>query len=271
MTTTRELKRWVLARKPRTCMKRFIPPTAVVFKKFHIQLRLIHMKKFIAAALILFTFSAVTFAQEHAHSDVEFEYADGAIEIEPGEEGFIFEGEFGEDAFANFASEPGIASELEEGAGINSGDIIGFNVLENLFYWDGSQVASPGAATISIAGVGGSPDAVVSGSSGLLPVDFTAPLNLLGQAGADGDFHVDPGFTISDGAPAGGYGLILSLSTDEAGIADSQPFGIFLNFGLEEEMFEAGVESFATSVPEPSSLMLVVFGVAGLGVLRRKR
>ena len=236
------------------------------------------MKKLIAATLIMLSFAAVSFAQEeeeheheHGHSDVEFVYADGAIDVEPGEEGFVFEGEFGEDAFANFASEPGIASEIEEGGGINAGDIVAYNVLDNLFYWDGTQVASAGDATVTIASAGGSADAVVSAASGMQLADFAAPSNLLGQAADDGDFHVDPGFTISDGAPAGAYGLVLSLSTDAAGIGDSVPFGILLNFGLEEEAFEAGVGAFAASVPEPSSLMLVACGIAGLGVLRRKR
>lgn len=231
------------------------------------------MKKLLAATLILFSIGSFGFAQEEeVHSDVEFAYVDGAIEVEPGEEGFVFEGEFGEDAFANFASEPGIASEIEEGAGINANNIIGYNVLSDLFYWNGTEVASAGGATVTIASAGGSADAVVSSSSGLQVANFMTPANLLGQAGDDGDFHVDPGFTISDGAPAGGYGLILSLSTDDAaGIGDSNPFGVFLNFGLEEEAFEAGVEAFAESVPEPSSSMLAVFGLAGLGVLRRKR
>lgn len=192
------------------------------------------MQNFIATSLILFSFTPIALAQEEGdgHSDVEFSYVDGAIRVEEGEEGFVFEGEFGEDAFANFASEPGIASEIEEGAGVNAGNIIGFNVLDGLFYWDGSQVASAGDATVTIAGAGGSADVVVSATSGRQLADFAAPTNLLGQATEDGDFHVDPGFTISEGAPAGGYGLIMSLSTDDAAsIGDSEPFGIFLNFG----------------------------------------
>ena len=233
------------------------------------------MKKLTTATLILFSFCSIAFAQDdhdHEHSDVEFSYVDGAIEVEAGEEGFVFEGEFGEGAFSNFASEPGIASEIEEGAGINAGNIIGYNVLDSLFYWDGTQVASAGDATLTVAGAGGAADTVISATSGPQPVSFSTPANLLGQAGDDGDFHVDPGFTISNGAAAGGYGLVLSLSTnDEAGIADSDPFGIFLNFGLEEAAFEAGVEAFAEVVPEPSSLTLVMLGVASLGMLRRKR
>ena len=125
---------------------------------------------------------------------------------------------------------------------------------------------------MTIDAAGGSADVVVSATSGTQLSDFAAPANLLGQAADDGDFHVDPGFTISDGAPAGGYGLVLSLSSDNAGgIADSEPFGIFLNFGLEEEMFEAGVEAFGASVPEPSSILFLVIGVVGLGAMRRKR
>ena len=231
------------------------------------------MKKLFAATLVLFTFACPIFAQEEeeAHSDVEFSYVDGAIEVEAGAEGFVFEGEFGEEAFANFAGEPGIASEVEEGAGINPGDIIGYNVLGSLFYWDGTQAVSPGDASIAIDGAGGSADTIVSGTTGVQSVNFADPANLIGQADADGDFHVDPGFTISDGAPAGGYGLVLSLSTDEAGIADSNPFGIFLNFGLEEEAFEAGVEAFGASVPEPSTFLLGALALLGIGLVKRRR
>ena len=41
------------------------------------------MKKLFAATLVLFTFACPIFAQEEeeAHSDVEFSYVDGAIEV----------------------------------------------------------------------------------------------------------------------------------------------------------------------------------------------
>ncbi len=232
------------------------------------------MKK-LTTTLILLSFSVCPLLaqDEEGHSDIEFSYVGGAIEVEPGGEGFVFEGEFGEGPFANSASEPGFASEPEEGLGINPNNIIGFNLLDSLFYWDGTQFTSPGDASITIAGVGGAADTVVSASTGVQLPSFVTPANLVGQADDGGDFHTDLDFTMSDGAPVGGYGLLMSLSTDDpAGIADSDPLGIFLNFGgLDEAAFEAGVEAFGAVVPEPSSLMLVGLSLLGIGFLRRKR
>ncbi len=211
-------------------------------------------------------------AQEAPHSDIEFRYLHGAIQVEEGDEGFVFEGEFGEGAFANEASEPGIASELEEGMGIHPNNTIAFNVLGSLYYWDGNDFAVPGDASITISGVGGSADSVISATSGIQRSSFATPANLLGQADANGSFHVDPKFTISDGARAGGYGLLLSLSTDDTtGIVDSAPFGILLNFGLEEAAFEAGVRAFGAIVPEPSSFHIFALSLAGCGWLRHRR
>ena len=93
-------------------------------------------------------------AQEAPHSDIEFTYVDGIIEIEPGAEGLVFEGEFGTGAFSRQASEPGFDSEAAEGLGIGPGDVIGFNVLRELLYWDGNDFVSPGDAFITIGGEG---------------------------------------------------------------------------------------------------------------------
>lgn len=223
-------------------------------------------------SLLLLTVGLSAGAQEAPHSDIEFQYLHGAIQVEEGDEGFVFEGEFGEGAFANEASEPGIASELEEGMGIHPGNTIAFNVLNSLYYWDGNHFALPGETSLTISGVGGSADTVISATSGIQRSSFATPANLLGQADAEGSFHVDPKFTISDGAPAGGYGLLLSLSTDDdAAIADSAPFGVMLNFGLEEAAFEAGVEAFGAIVPEPSSFHIFALSLVGFGWLRSRR
>lgn len=234
------------------------------------------MKKYILASIALVSFSIPILAQE-VHSDVEFSYVDGMIHIEPGAEGYVFEGEFGTGPFTTLANEPGIASEPEEGLGVNAGNIIGFNVLGKLQYWDGTQFSSPGDTVITIEGVGGAPDTVIDGASGVQPVSFLTPTNLLGQADASGEVHVDPGFSISSTAATGGYGILLSLSTDDpSGIADSAPFGIFLNFGeLDEELFEAGVEAFAaanglTVVPEPSTGWFLIAAMTLLVIRQRK-
>ena len=219
-------------------------------------------------ALSLSTCSSLVFAQhEHGLSDVEFAYADGKIVLEAS----VFEAEFGEGEFANTTRNPGFASEAEEGLGLNANNLIGYNVLDALLYWNGTEFASAGDVAITIPGKGGSADTAVSATSGPQFSDFVTPANLIDQADGVGDFHSHLDFNISEGAPSGGYGLLFSLSTDEAGIANSDPFGIFLNLGLEEEAFEAGVDAFAAKVPEPSSMLLVAMGIAGLGVLRRKR
>ena len=107
---------------------------------------------------------------QHFHVLIEIPATDLALTTAAAH---TFEGEFGEDAFANFASEPGIASEVEEGAGINAGNIVGFNVLDSLVYWDGAQAASPGDATVTIAGAGGSADSKVI--DGDVPTQATTP------------------------------------------------------------------------------------------------
>jgi hypothetical protein len=206
------------------------------------------------------------------HSDVEFSYEGGRIDIEPGAEGFVFEAEFGEGLLPpNQAEDPGFASEIAEGLGINPDDLIGYNVLDRLYYWDGSAFSPPGSAAITITGVGGAADTVVDGASGLQLANFTTPSNLIGQADAGGDFHQHLDFEISVGAPVGGYGLLLSLASDEPGIADSHGFGVFLNFGgLEETQFEAGVEAFSALVPEPATLTLLGVGAFAVGLLRKR-
>lgn len=229
------------------------------------------MKYIPNTVLTLLLVSYASFAQEEVHSDVEFSYVGTAIQIEPGSEGLVFEGEFGEGAFADFAAEPGLGSDPEEGLGINAGNVIGFNVLSDLFYWNGDSFASPGNASISIRGAGGAPDTFVTSVSGIQLADFTTPRNLLGQADANGAIHVDPGFSI-DNARVGAYGLLLSLATDDAaGIADSDPFGILLNYGLEEPSFEAGVDAFREVVPEPSLFPATILFVVIAGLRRRSK
>lgn len=236
-----------------------------------------HAKLFLLLPVAIAVLSQPTdvFAQ---HSDVEFEYSSGKIEIEFGTEGQVFEGDFptsGTDL--QFTTEPGFRSEISEGAGINSFDEIVYNVLDSLLSWDGSSITAPAAGTqIRIENRGiGVPDTIVTGSSGPQPGSFSSPFNnRIGAADGSGDFHSDLDWFLerNPGSPAtGAYAVKLSLSTDEPGITDSDPFFIVFNFGLSETLFEEGVEAFAATIPEPTSLALVGAGVVALSLARRRR
>ena len=62
----------------------------------------------------------------------------------------------------------------------------------------------------------------------------------------------------------------MELTTDEAGIANSDPFYIVFNFGLDEEIFEGAVEAFAGTVPEPTAAMLLAVGASFFAAARRR-
>ena len=234
------------------------------------------------AVLILFVATTTVFAQDdHGHSDVEFAYENARIAIEFGDEGAVFEGEFplvGIDR--QFTSEPGFGSELEEGLGIAPGDQVVYNVLSDLLYWNGDFAAVPGDIQIRIENRPPSPvvpDTIVSASSGMQRGSFSPALNRIGAAEDDGDFHSDlnfifePLFDTPNEAAFGAYGFLMSLSSDNPGIADSEPFAMVFNYGLDEVVFEEGVESFATIVPEPTGLLLPsVLGLLAILAIRRR-
>jgi hypothetical protein len=206
------------------------------------------------------------------HSDVEFYYEEGRIVIESGSEGLVFEGNFdtsGTDR--QFASEPGFASELAEGLGINAGDEIVYHVLDHLFYWDGASFQPPAAATqLRIFNRPPSvPDTTVTGSSGPQPGSFLPAINRIGAADESGDFHSDLRWALEPNVspepfppPApGAYGVKLALGTDAEGVAASDPFFMVFNFGLDEAVFENAVGAFAgLLVAEPGSSGLLVVG-----------
>ena len=212
------------------------------------------------------------FAQEEeGHSDIEFTYEDGKIDIEFGDEGPIFESEFPtEGAFAQFTDEPGMEASAEEGNEINPGDLIDYNVLGPLVYHDGSGFTSvPDGVGIRISD-NPSGDWLVDGS-------LVGPLSgpgLIDQADAEGEIHSHVEFALEPadlGSDAyGAYGILMELTTDEPGIANSDPFYIIFNFGMEEEAFEGTVGDFAAAVPEPSGALLGLLSLGAFVAVRRK-
>ncbi len=232
---------------------------------------------FLVCCMVATSMAPVAHAQ---HSDVEFGYDGGMIDIEFGAEGRIFEGDFVVGGlFDRTTDDPGWASELSEGLGIGAGDLVGYNVLENLFYWDGTAEAAT-TASITFDHFPAIADNVVSQSgSTSANVSFTGTLtNVIDQADGAGEFHQHIDWSLSAGSPTGAYGVLLDLETDAAGIANSESFGVIWNFGLNDTQFEAGVDHFVTTrnlsisaVPEPGSAMLLLAGGASAMLLRRRR
>tara|TARA_Y100000588_G_scaffold333804_1_gene372889 strand:+ start:202 stop:573 length:372 start_codon:yes stop_codon:yes gene_type:complete len=79
----------------------------------------------VVMALTLVVSGAPVLAQLHGHSDIEFGYMDGKIEVEFGDEGQIFEGEFptstdiGEGLVEQFTDDPGFNTNDAEGLSVN--------------------------------------------------------------------------------------------------------------------------------------------------------
>ena len=228
--------------------------------------------------------SPVSAQHDHGHADVHFRYAEGRIVVEPSPEGYAFESDFElEGVDRQFTTNPGFNSEVEEGLGIGAGDTLVYNVLDRLSYWNGSFQPVPEGMQIRMVNNPPAPivpDTLVSASSGPQPGSYSPVLNRIDSAEANGDFHSHVDFYLEpnlapDPAPEsafGAYGLKLSLSTDAAGIATSDPFFVVFNFGLEEEHFEQGVAAYAALVPEPASGWLAaVAGLALMAVWGRRR
>ena len=236
--------------------------------------------------LVLFLLAGVrgVAAQDHGdeeHGDVEFKIEDGRVVVLPTDEGFAFEGEFPlEGVDRQFTSEPGFASELEEGLGIGANSQVFYDVLGPLEFWNDGFKPVPAGVQLRIINQPPAPvvpDTVVTATSVVTLGSVNPPRQRVGGAEESGDFHSDLQFLLEPNLnPAavpetwvGAYGVKLSLMTDEAGVERSAPFYMVFNLGLEEEAFEAGVASYAALVPEPATGAL--FAIGGLACLLHAR
>jgi hypothetical protein len=155
-----------------------------------------------------------------------------------------------------YDTNPGFVSETDTGQGIGSGDGIAYNVLEPLKFWNGTTFAPAGdGVQLRIDNFLG-PDTIVDDNSGSQPGSPGSPnVNFIKQADGAGYFHGHPEYFLEplDGPtpPFGAYGLKLSLTTTAVGVADSDPFFVVFNFGLDTTSFNAAVQVFADLLQGP--------------------
>ena len=228
----------------------------------------LHTKTLVTAIVTVGLFTSLAQAQ-HA-DDLQPFYDAGQIKVMPGAEGFLYEGHFPTSGlFARFTSDPGFDSESSFGLGLLPNDILSYNVVDNLFFWNGATMdfVDPGTTTITIDNTIG-PNTIIGSATGVI-----APGGIIGQANSSGDFHSHVDYTLSSDADFGAYGLRVELETDRTGIENSDALWLVFNYGLPELEFEdSAVPAFA-AVPEPSSIALGVLGCALLGLrtmFRRK-
>ena len=235
----------------------------------------------ICMCAVVIAMSGIAYSGE-GHSDVEFAYEDGKIAVEFGDEGPVFEGDFPTEGIdLQYTSEPGFASELEEGMGIGAEDQIIYNVVSDLMYWNEGFQAVPNNAEIRIINRPPAPlvpDTIIGAATGDQDGGFDPAVNRIGNAELDGDFHsdldifLDPKGESADPSMYGAYGFMITLGTDAEGIADSDPFAMVFNYGLDEETFEEGVEAMANLVPEPTGSVSILLALAsGLACFRRRK
>ncbi|MEX0676843.1 MAG: PEP-CTERM sorting domain-containing protein [Pirellulales bacterium] len=146
---------------------------------------------------------------------------------------------------------------------------LGFNVLTNLQYWDGTGGVSFAAAPVDVE-LGlrrGSNTVLVSGTgqSGTVPtIGSTGPGRL--------HVHLESQLNYTDGtdpdppnAPDGIYLVALELALPDSGLADSDPIYVVYNSNLDEEVHDAAIDWVQENlVPEPASWALMAAALAAL-------
>lgn len=195
------------------------------------------------------------------HSDIEVVIENGALAIESGEAGLLFEAEFAQppDPFAYFG-EAGFV--IDDGLA-TPGYEVGFEVLSSLFYSDGTAIVhSNDQIEISL----GPASAIVDSTTGM------ADGFIFGTVDDEGGLHQDLEFALqtSDGGgshmpggASGVYGLHLKLTSPQ--FLSSEPFLIAFNNGLSEDLFETIAFELAevagVPVPEPASILILLIGL----------
>ncbi|MBX7166600.1 MAG: PEP-CTERM sorting domain-containing protein [Pirellulales bacterium] len=175
----------------------------------------------------------------------------------------VFGVELGE-IFPNFADEPGFDSTAGTFPVPSSN---GFRLLDAVRAWDGSDFDAFSSERMGV-GFGPLPDVLTPISTSTV-TGFTLPV------AADGTWHRHLEYLLSSPADDGIYLMKMSIFSNHAGVAESDPFYLVFNNNMSEVDHDAAIawveENMCNPVPEPSSLMLAAIGAAGLAVTWRRR
>lgn len=191
----------------------------------------------------------------------KIETAGGISSYQPPLDGRVFSGAMATQGGTFAATSPGFASL----AGfLQPGEQVRFDVTRELLYWNGTQLVPPNVA-MTIGQLGGS--ITVSGNdmggvSGLI----------LGSGGSNGALHAHPDFMLPLSAPAGVYGLMLTIGpAGTAPFAESDPILVAFRRGATNLNPNEGIAAMAAlvPVPEPSSITLVALAATGIPFVLR--
>jgi hypothetical protein len=196
----------------------------------------------------------------------KIETAGGVSTYQPPLDGRVFSRWFGS-ASPFVATSPGFASL----AGfLQPGEQIRFDIIRELLYWNGSQLA-PAVPTMTIYQFTNSVTLSANDTSG-------KPGLLLGGAGANGAVHIHVDYELPSTAPAGVYGLMLTVGpAGTATFEKSDPVLVALRRGPTSLNIDQGVAAMAAllptpvPVPEPSGLGLAAGAAAAVAVIRCRR
>ena len=175
----------------------------------------------------------------------------------------IFEGDFGDISGGPFRTDdPGYDS--EPGTFV-PGTFITYNTVGSLWHWNGGNWGLAGAERVRLDGNLGE-ESIFSGTG--TSGDLTG---LVGVAGNGGVVHEHLDMLVSrvgGGIPAiGSYMFQLYLTGTNLTASDT--FLMVLNRGLSEDNFEMSVQALA--VPEPTTWLLWMGGLALIGAAARRR
>lgn len=254
------------------------------------------MKKAMILSLFAISlFGTAAFAQDDEHAgDIEMWYDDlttpTELIFEVGEsttDGIaLFEAEFeNADLFGGTdweADEPGFDTNPD--FGITSGDQIWINILDAdaesdfgvgfLNFYNPVTGELESAGDLAVIGNEDVGDLILDGNG----IVSGSQRQFIDSANSDNEAHDHLVFDLldDDSAP-GAYGMLFELESHIGGF-DGNPelvsdkFWIVINRGMSEEDFESlAVPAFGVAaVPEPASAVLILAGIAALGVKRRR-